>query len=267
VRPASYAARQDNAPDRGSSAGGCSSVHATQRACLHDIWAVIKTTGWIYLALLAAYAIYHTIRTPWKLDKDRAGALANATTSRDELAKKLKEIEDARPNIVLRDPGAEHIQSTPMNVQFGGALILSFAKVRFVNKPSTPAQRVEAKKVMAKVKFYDVNGSLVLEMDGRWNDSDQPSTVPPGKSRNSLLPIDFAIDQEHNLDLAYWDQNSKGFVAWNNDSCDYPLGKKPQHVLKGQCFKVEIRLVSPEVDRTFSFQMATDEFGPTIRRM
>ena len=172
-----------------------------------------------------------------------------------------------RPNIILRDPGAEHIQSVQMNIQFGGALILSFAKVRFVNKPSTPAQRIEAKKVMAKIKFYDVNGSLVLEMDGRWDDTDQPSTVPPGKSRNYLLPIDFAIDQEHNLDLAYWDQSSKEFVAWNNDSCDYPLGKKPGHVLKGNSFKVEVRLVSTDVDRTFTFQMFTDKHGPAIKRM
>lgn len=41
-------------------------------------WAVIKTAGWIYLAVLVAYAICHLARTAWKLDSDRAEELQGA---------------------------------------------------------------------------------------------------------------------------------------------------------------------------------------------
>jgi len=35
-------------------------------------WPTIKTAGWLYLAIFVIYAIYHVIRTPWKLDVDRS---------------------------------------------------------------------------------------------------------------------------------------------------------------------------------------------------
>ena len=230
-------------------------------------WAVIKTTGGIYLILFVVYLIYHGFRSPWKLDIDQAEKLASVTARASSLDDKLRRIEEARPNIVMHDPSAEHIQTLPVAFTPGGVMILSFAKVRFVNRPLNSSQRINANKVIAKIKFYDVNNILLLEMDGRWDDSDQPSSLPRGKSRNELLPIDFLVEQAHNLDLAFWDQASREFVAWNNDSCDFPFGRKPQHVLKGDRFKVEVRLVSADLDKTFNFQLATDEFGPTISRI
>jgi hypothetical protein len=38
-------------------------------------WPTIKIAGWLYLALFTVYAIYHIIRTPWKLDKERVNKI------------------------------------------------------------------------------------------------------------------------------------------------------------------------------------------------
>jgi len=229
-------------------------------------WVVIKTAGWIYLALFAAYAIYLGIRTPWKLDADRAKKLASVTTSESNFAQQLIEIEDAKPNIVLRNPGAEHTELVRLNA-IDRSVNLAFARVRFVNKLRGDHPNVEAKKVRAKLKFFDFNGALCLEMDGRWSDSTAPSAKTLGETRNDLLPVDFGIEEEHSLDIAYWDATKKEFIAWNNDSYDFPLGRKPKHVLLGSLFTIEIRLISKEVNTVFRFRLSADSNGPAIQRI
>lgn len=229
-------------------------------------WAVIETTGWIYLALFIVYAAYHVIRTPWKLDEDRAGKLATVTADRDEIGRKLKEIEGARPNIVLCDPGAEHIELVRLNA-IDRSFNLPFVKVRFINKLREDQPNVDGHKIRAKLDFYDYTDALILKMDGRWSDSSQPSVKAVGESRNDLLPVDFAVEEAHSLDIAYWDKDRKEFVAWNNDSYDYPIGRKPVHILPGNLFTVEIRLIGGEVNTVFRFRMTADSNGPAIQRM
>jgi hypothetical protein len=229
-------------------------------------WVVIKTAGWLYLALFLVYAIYHVIRTPWKLDVDRVEQLEVVKANEANMRRKLKEIEDAKPNIILRDPGAEHIENMQLNLLAGKSAVFPLAVVRFVNKHREDRPNVEAKKIRAKVNFYDYSGALALEMDGRWSDSSQPSTRVFGVSRNDLLPIDFGVEEAHSLDIAYWDRDQKEFIAWNNDSYDFPLGRKPNHILPGNLFTVEIRLISEEVNAVFRFHLSANLNGPTIRR-
>ena len=35
-------------------------------------WRMVRTTLWVYLAVLFVYLFVHALRTPWKLDAERA---------------------------------------------------------------------------------------------------------------------------------------------------------------------------------------------------
>ena len=117
-------------------------------------------------------------------------------------------------------------------------------KVRFVNRPTTNSESAIAHQVSAKVKFFDEGGRLILEMDGRWDDKEQPSGRPFTQTKRDLLLTDFSFEEEHNLDIGFWDNQAKEFVAFNNDNYNYQTMKKPEHILQGNRFKAEIRLVS-----------------------
>jgi hypothetical protein len=63
-------------------------------AWLHDPthvpdWAVIKITGWLYIALFGVYGIYHAIRTPWKLSLEAPRAEDNHALSFKETVQAL----------------------------------------------------------------------------------------------------------------------------------------------------------------------------------
>ncbi len=180
-------------------------------------------------------------------------AIRKREKQRDAYLSRLKEIENAGPNVVLRDPNAEYVEL--VSLQANGTIVgnVPFVKVRFVNKPQGNNPRSIAKQVRAKIKFYSLSGTLFLEMDGRWADSDQPSIRDFRKTRNDLLPIDFGIEEEHSLDIAFRTGTGE-FVAWNNDNYGFPDAVKPEHVLPGEQFIVEIRLVGVSTDKTFSFR-------------
>jgi hypothetical protein len=105
---------------------------------------------------------------------------------------------------------------------------------------------------------------LLLAIDGRWADSDQPSIRDWRQSRTDLLRAEFGIDEEHSLDVAFRDDQTEEFYAFNNENCHYPLMKKPEHLLVGQRFMVRITLLGPWVDETFEFQFANDSGGTKI---
>ena len=68
--------------------------------------------------------------------------------------------------------------------------------------------------------------------------------------------MDFGIGQEHGLDIAFRDTDGT-FVAWNNDSYDYEEFRKPNHVLIGKEFQVEVKLLAVWVDETFVFRFSS----------
>jgi hypothetical protein len=220
-------------------------------------WVVMKTTGWFYVALFVVYAIYHAIRTPWKLDIDRSRELAAVATSRDDLARELKEIEDARPNIVFREPGARHIQVVTF-YGGGGTIILPFVKVRFINQQREGGSVAEAKGIRAKIEFFNESAQSLLRMDGRWDTSKHPSKLGPGESFNDLLRMDFGVEEEQNVDVAFWDQNAGQFVAFNNDSYQIPNFTKPGHLLGEGPITALIRLVGSQFDRTFHLRFGLE---------
>ena len=131
---------------------------------------------------------------------------------------------------------------------------------RFVNDPPHPYPNAIAKEIVAKIRFFRAE-SLLLEIDGRWADSDQPSLRDIRQSRNDLLRTQFAIGEEHDLDIAFRDPVTGTCFAWNNDNYNYPDMRKPEHRMDGDLFRVEVRLRGPWVDESFTFQFRNASGG------
>jgi hypothetical protein len=195
-----------------------------------------------------------------------ARAIRKRERQRDEYRLKLKQIEEAKPHIVLLEPDAAYV--APVNVQAIGNVMntVSFMTVRFVNQPQGPFPNSVARDVRVKLRFFEpvTGGRLLLAIDGRWADSDQPSIRDWRQSRTDLLRMGFGIEEGHSLDVAFRDDQTGEFYAFNNENFHYPLMKKPEHLLAGQHFRVRISLLGPWVDETFEFQFANDSGGTKI---
>lgn len=193
-------------------------------------------------------------------------AIRKRERQRDDYFQKLKQIEDTKPRIVLREPGAIHIQEVKPKNRMTGVVtgVLPFVKVRFINKPLGAFPNSIARSISAKISFYGPDAKLLLEMNGRWDDSDEPSSREAGKSRNDLLGADFGIEQEHGLDIAFKDPTFGHVFAFNSDNYDDDGFRKAKHLLLGTEFRVDIKLVGAYVDEAFSFQFASTQDGLII---
>jgi hypothetical protein len=224
-------------------------------------WEMLRATCWIYLSILGVYTLIQIVRTPWTLDRDRITAITTLEHERDELLAEKKALEDARPNIILREPGAKHVET--ISLANNGVIVVTaqFVKVRFVNRPAANSSSAVARGVRALIKFFGEDGQLVLETDGRWDDSKQPGIERYGATMSDLLPIDFGIEEARNLDIAFFDPRARAFVAWNNDNYRYQNFIKPEHILRGEQFTAEMRLVGVGVDVTYSVRFGLDSLG------
>ncbi|PYX34485.1 MAG: hypothetical protein DMG80_01880 [Acidobacteria bacterium] len=189
-----------------------------------------------------------------------ARVIRKEVIQRNEYHIKLKQIEEARPHIVLREPEAAYI--APVDVQAVGNVMntVSFMAVRFVNQPQGPYPNSVARDVRVKLRFFEPipAGRLLLAIDGRWADTDQPSIRDWRRSPTDPLRMEFGIEEGHSLDIAFRDDQTGEFYAFNNENFHYPLMKKPEHLLVGQHFMVRITLLGPWVNETFEFQFAND---------
>lgn len=196
-------------------------------------------------------------------------AVRKRERQRDEYRKKLQQIDQARPHIVLREPTAEYVE--PVHIQAIGDVtnVVSFVTVRFVNKPGgLPFPNSVAREVRAKVRFLEPTpeGRLLLTIEGKWADSAQPAIRDWRQHKNDLLKMEFGIEEEHSLDIAFRDDQTGEFYAFNNENYTYPQMKKPEHLLAGQRFLVRISLLGPWVDQTYEFLFSNDSVGTKIVR-
>lgn len=216
-------------------------------------------TLWVGIALYAVaivvWLIFASIGTAVKLDRE-------LREMSQEAKKKLQLIEDAKPRIMLCDPDAIHTQFISFAAPgMAPCFAATFVKVRFVNVPLKPyTDKSVAKGISAKLRFFDSSSKCILPMDGRWDDTDQPSNRPPAQSKSDLLSVDFPVEGKHNVDVAFWDTAARIFVAFNNDSYGLWDFKKPGYELGGGPIQAEIRLVGAWVDETFTvnFWMGDD---------
>ncbi len=172
---------------------------------------------------------------------------------------KLKEIEDAKPHIILRNPYTEKV---PVTHDGTSACVANVLRVRLENTPQNHYPNNEAKGVTAKISFYDSSHNiLIADMDGRWTDSAPPK--PLGPNRQSVVPLletDFRIGAKHDLDVAfrdvtltqvYGDGPGTGFVALNNDNFGFQYLRKPEHSLVGERFVAKISINAVWVNSEF----------------
>jgi hypothetical protein len=177
----------------------------------------------------------------------------------------LKEIEDTKPNLILRNPGAKHIED--IDIHDGRVVFFTgqFVKVRIVNRPSSTSPNAVAKEVVAKIKIFDANRNLVLEMDGRWDDKTPPMVRAINSTARDFLVRDFGIEDESNIDIAFFNPKSKEIIAHNNDNYNFPQWRNPHHLLSGDRFTAEIRLVAIHVDVKFSVMFGLNEDRTRLR--
>jgi hypothetical protein len=207
-----------------------------------------------YIAIIIPHIIWKIFKAASDLHFNQQVSLTTIESEKAANEAALKELTDAGPNIVLREPGARHIENIPLNDGHVVILTAQFIKVRFVNKPAKNSSNAIAHDVSAKIKFFNENEELVLEMDGRWDDKDQPTLRHFTQSQRDLLLTDFAIEEERNLDIAFMDSSTGQFVAFNNDNYRCQDFKKLEHVLRGSRFTAQIRLVAVHVDATYSVE-------------
>jgi hypothetical protein len=219
--------------------------------------AAFATVLWPYVVLVGIYVVIHWVRTPWKLHELLSSECEVLQRQLSESNRQIEEIENAKPRIMLCDPDALHTEpisfSAPGMQSFFSA---TFVKARFINKPQPPYRNTSvASGVTAKLRFFDSNlpSKFLLAMDGRWDDTDQPSNRLPTQSKTDLLSVSFAIEGTHNVDVAFWDPIAKAFVAFNNDSYLFPPRfTKPGHVLGSGPIRAEIRLLGADVEESFA---------------
>lgn len=180
-------------------------------------------------------------------------------------AAQLEEIERAKPKIKLKQPGAVYTEVVALNFSQGRSTLsvnVPWLKVRFVNDPAHPYPLAKANGVRAKIDYYRCSdNSRVLSIDGRWAETDQPPVYNPAASKAHLLATTFGHGEEHSLDIAYRDEYSRQYYAWNNDNYSYPGFRYDRHRLDGDCFRVEIRLRGDYLDETFSFVFRPSQTG------
>lgn len=168
---------------------------------------------------------------------------------------KLREIEEARPRITLRNPYTEMV-----NVNHDGVVVFvaNVLRVRLENTSQNHYPNNEAKGVIAKISFYDSSHNLLIsDLDGRWTDSTQP-VGPHWQSVVPLLETDFRIGAKHDLDIAFSETTYinciQELVAINNDNFRFQRWRKPEHILAGERFVAKIRISAVWVSTEFSVE-------------
>jgi len=205
-------------------------------------WAAILTSAAaIWMVFIAEY-------DAWRVERNRAKGAE----------KQLADIEDERPRLKLKEPGAIYIETINQSAPVGGQLYrqtVLFLKLRLVNDPAKPYPTAHARGIRAKIDFRRCSdGTHFLSIDGRWAESDQPSSISPLESKAHLLAADFGIGEERSLDVAYYDKRTSSYYAWNNDNYNYDFFTYPHHLLEGNYFQVDIRIRGEWIDELIKFR-------------
>ena len=179
---------------------------------------------------------------------------------------KVEAVENGKPNIKLMQPDA--VRSEDVYQRFSdqkGALlheqVVPFLKVRFINDPKVSYPSANATGVRAYIKYYRLpDEDLLLSLDGRWAESDQPSACSPSLSKAHLLAATFGIGEAKSVDIAYCDSSGR-FFAWNNDNYAYvsQYWLHPKHLLNEGRYRIEVRLRGDWIDKRVSLTVTAKD--------
>lgn len=198
-----------------------------------------------------------------------AQAFAAQASKISNLSRRLREIDEAKPRIRPKLPGA--VGSIPVDHVFRndrGEVVFSqtvpFLQIKFWNDPIHPYPRAVAKGVRAYVQFYHIGheAAPVLTIPGRWSESTQPPGLPPLLEKEHLYETTFGFGQVRTVDIAFIDLSTGNCYAWNNDNYGHPRFANPRHLLQAASYVVHIRLRGEFVDETvrFTFNVRSNKF-------
>lgn len=212
--------------------------------------------AWPYVILVGGLLLWHLVKTPAEMDAAITAELASSKASEESLATRLREIEEARPCIVVRDV---HTETVSVNENGVLVCIANVLRAKIENAPPNHYPNSEAKNVTATVSFYDQSGNLLIAgMDARWTASSQP-VGPHTQSIVPLLGMDFPIGAKRDLDIAFAEATYikiplTKLVALNNDNFHFSHWKKLEHILPVERVRAEIRVSAVWVDVRFSVE-------------
>lgn len=171
-------------------------------------------------------------------------------SERNQLSRRLTEIEEATPLIRPKAPGAVHC----IQVWQGPNIRVPFLRVRFWNDPPASHPKAVGKGVRAFVRFFPSgHGVSSLEIPGRWSESDQPDVTKPHISTAPLEETTFGFGESKTVDIAYISSVDGGCYAWNNENYKYPQFQNPSHLLNELGYTVDVLLRGEMLDATFRF--------------
>ena len=128
--------------------------------------------AWPYLIMVGGLLLWHLVKTPVEIDSSLNAKLTQSKSNEESLKGQLKEIEDAKPCIVVREVYTEKVGVNQNGLQ---VCIANVLRAKLENVPPNSYPGSEAKNVTATISFYDQSGKLLIEdMDARWTASAQP---------------------------------------------------------------------------------------------
>ena len=133
-----------------------------------------------------------------------------------------------------------------------GSTPLSCLHVRLTNDPAFPGEQAIGHGVIAHLEYCHAAGEPLFEFNGRWGDTEQP--ISPGKPIVQLEPVDFLIGAERELDLAFKYPEDAECYAMSNETYRVPDWRDASRVLRGEDFKVFVRLRGLRVDQSWIFR-------------
>jgi hypothetical protein len=130
-----------------------------------------------------------------------------------------------------------------------------FAHVIVKNDPETPAPTAVAT-VLAEITYQDESGSELLDVRGRWGDTDQPVNRPPTQSTVDLQTVEIGIGMSRELNLAMKYPGDAECYGFSNTTYLVPDWRFPEYRLSGSRFKITVRLRGPYIDTAFAFWLS-----------
>ena len=123
--------------------------------------------------------------------------------------------------------------------------------LRIINDPKFPTEHGNANGIGATIAFLDSNNTELFNLDGRWGDSTQPSSVERGQSTFHLLTVDLPIGRTREIDIAFKYPEETDCFAFNNESYQFPRFQHPARRLVGTWFSARVRIRGPNVDHSW----------------
>lgn len=171
----------------------------------------------------------------------------------NQLTDKLEVIENARPNIEPYEP--PYVDERPL-VQSRGqetrVVPLNFFHIKLANNPSVRTEQATARKVFAKLTYYNEAGRKLLgPIIGRWGDTDQPGTRSPFTPTRDLQAVEIeSSGLPRELDLALRHPQTNSIYAFNNDSYFVEDWRKPDFIINEATIYIQVELSGENADDT-----------------